>query len=92
MEYLNIIQENFTKSDYVAYLRGSILLSLLEDKPLNLPQFKLYTDKLVDVLEEERTETQEQQTHLPQIKSFDYTQEHLTVDPDEPQVQSLGYQ
>lgn len=79
MNYLSIIEENFTKADYVAYLRGCILMSLLEDKPLDLPQFKLYADKLVDALEE-----QPEQTTVPlQIKSFDYT----TVDPDEPKVQ-----
>lgn len=79
MNYLSIIEENFTKADYVAYLRGCILMSLLEDKPLDLPQFKLYADKLVDILEEQP----EQPTVPLQIKSFDYT----TVDPDEPQVQ-----
>lgn len=80
MNYLSIIEENFTKADYVAYLRGSILMALLEDKPLDLPQFKLYADKLVDILEEQP----EQPTVPLQIKSFDYT----TVDPDEPKVQS----
>lgn len=79
MNYLSIIEENFTKADYVAYLRGCILQALLEDKPLDLPQFKLYADKLVDALEEQP----EQPTVPLQIKSFDYT----TVDPDEPQVQ-----
>lgn len=79
MDYLSIIEENFTKADYVAYLRGSILMALLEDKPLDLPQFKLYADKLVDALEEQP----EQPTVPLQIKSFDYT----TIDPDEPQVQ-----
>lgn len=53
MNYLSIIEENFTKADYIAYLRGCILMSLLEDKPIDLPQFKLYTDKLVDILEEQ---------------------------------------
>lgn len=53
MNYLSVIEENFTKADYVAYLRGYILQALLEDKPLDLPQFKLYTDKLVDILEEQ---------------------------------------
>lgn len=79
MNYLSIIEENFTKADYVAYLRGYILQALLEDKPLDLPQFKLCADKLVDILEE----PPEQPTVPLQIKSFDYT----TVDPDEPQVQ-----
>lgn len=78
MNYLSIIEENTTKADYVAYLRGCILQALLEDKPIDLPQFKLHADKLVDALEE-----QPEQTTVPlQIKSFDYT----TVDPDEPQV------
>ena len=80
MNYLSIIEENFTKADYVAYLRGSILMALLEDKPLDLPQFKLYADKLVDALEEQP----EQPTVPLQIKSFDYT----TIDTDEPQVQT----
>ena len=80
MNYLSIIEENFTKADYVAYLRGYILQTLLEDKPLDLPQFKLCADKLVDALEE--------QLIVPlQIKSFNYTQEQPTVDPDEPKVQ-----
>lgn len=79
MNYLSIIEENFTKADYVAYLRGCILQALLEDKPIDLPQFKLYADKLVDILEEQP----EQPTVPLQIKSFDYT----TIDPDEPQVQ-----
>ena len=79
MNYLSIIEENFTKADYIAYLRGCILQALLEDKPLDLPQFKLYADKLVDALEEQP----EQPTVPLQIKSFDYT----TVDPDEPKVQ-----
>lgn len=79
MNYLSIIEENFTKADYVAYLRGYILQALLEDKPIDLPQFKLCADKLVDILEEQP----EQPTVPLQIKSFDYT----TVDPDEPKVQ-----
>lgn len=79
MNYLSVIEENFTKADYVAYLRGCILQALLEDKPIDLPQFKLYADKLVDALEEQP----EQPTVPLQIKSFDYT----TVDTDEPKVQ-----
>lgn len=55
MEYLNIIEENFTKSDYVTYLRGSILMWLLEDKPLDTAQFKLYANKLVEIMEEQPT-------------------------------------
>ena len=79
MNYLSVIEENFTKADYVAYLRGYILQALLEDKPIDLPQFKLCANKLVDALEEQP----EQPTVPLQIKSFDYT----TVDQDEPQVQ-----
>lgn len=81
MEYLDIIEENFTKSDYVAYLRGSILMWLLEDKPFDTAQFKLYADKLVEVLEEQSTDTTDTgcsclQTQAPEP----------TVDPDEPRV------
>ena len=81
MEYLNIIEENFTKSDYVAYLRGSILMCLLEDKPFDTAQFKLYADKLVKVLEKQHTDTMGTgcsclQTQAPEP----------TVDPDEPRV------
>ena len=53
MEYLNIIEENFTRSDYVVYLRGSILKSLLQDKPFDVIEFKLWADKLVEVMEEQ---------------------------------------
>lgn len=82
MEYLDIIEENFTKSDYVAYLRGSILMCLLEDKPFDTTEFKLYTDKLVEVLEEQSTDTMGTgcsclQTQAPEP----------TVDTDEPKVQ-----
>lgn len=89
MNYLSIIEENFTKADYVAYLRGCILQFLLQDKPLDLPQFKLYADKLSEALEEEQVDEpfEKIDVYRPtvplQIKSFDYT----TVDPDEPQVQ-----
>ena len=89
MNYLSIIEENFTKADYVAYLRGSILMALLEDKPLDLLQFKLYADKLSEALEEEQVDEpfEKIDVYRPtvplQIKSFDYT----TVDPDEPKVQ-----
>lgn len=82
MEYLDIIEENFSKSDYVAYLRSSILMWLLEDKPFDTAQFKLYADKLVEVLEEQSTDTMGTgcsclQTQAPEP----------TVDPDEPKVQ-----
>lgn len=82
MEYLDIIEENFTKSDYVAYLRGSILMWLLEDKPFDTAQFKLYANKLVEVLEKQQADTMGTgcsclQTQAPEP----------TVDPDEPKVQ-----
>ena len=84
MEYLDIIEENFTRGDYVAYLRGSILMWLLEDKPFDTAQFKLYADKLVEVLEEQSTDNTDTmdtgcsclQTQAPEP----------TVDPDEPKV------
>ena len=81
MEYLNIIEENFTKSDYVAYLRGSILMCLLEDKPFDTAQFKLYADKLVEVLEEQSTDTTDDKCHCLQTQAPE-----PTVDPDEPRV------
>lgn len=82
MEYLNIIEENFTKSDYVAYLRGSILMWLLEDKPFDTAQFKLYADKLVEVLEKQSTDTTDDECHCLQTQAPE-----PTVDPDEPKVQ-----
>lgn len=78
MEYLNIIEENFTKSDYVAYLRGSILMWLLEDKPLDTKQFKLYANKLVEVLSEQQADTECPCLQAPAPEP--------TVDPDEPRV------
>lgn len=82
MEYLNIIEENFTKSDYVAYLRGNILMCLLEDKPFDTTEFKLYANKLVEVLEKQSTDTMGTgcsclQTQAPEPM----------VDTDEPKVQ-----
>lgn len=81
MEYLDIIEENFTKSDYVAYLRGSILMWLLEDKPFDTAQFKLYADKLVEVLEEQSTDTTDDECHCLHTQA-----PKPTVDPDEPRV------
>lgn len=92
MEYLDIIEENFTKSDYVAYLRGSILKWLLEDKPLDIPQFKLYANKLVEVMDEPYTDEQTSETDVkidvyrPIVKSTEETSIKPTVDPDEPRV------
>lgn len=89
MEYLNIIEENFSHSDYVAFLRGSILKLLLEDKPFNIVDFKMYADKLGEAMDEAPVEKINvyRPTVIPQIKSFDYTQPEPTVDPDEPRVQ-----
>nr|DAM37874.1 MAG TPA: hypothetical protein [Caudoviricetes sp.] len=81
MEYLDIIEENFTKSDYVAYLRGSILMWLLEDKPFDTAQFKLYADKLVETMEEQSTDTTDDECHCLQTQAPE-----PTVDPDEPRV------
>lgn len=81
MEYLDIIEENFTKSYYVAYLRGSILMWLLEDKPFDTAQFKLYADKLVEVLEEQSTDITDDECHCLQTQAPE-----PTVDPDEPKV------
>ena len=93
MKPLDIIEENFSHSDYVAFLRGSIIMYLLEDKPLDTVEFKMYADKLVDALDKEQVDEQDYKidvcrpTITHQIKSFDYTKEEPTVDPDEPQVQ-----
>lgn len=81
MEYLNIIEENFTKSDYVAYLRGSILMCLLEDKPFDTTEFKLYADKLVEAMEKQHTDTTDDECHCLQTQAPE-----PTVDPDEPRV------
>lgn len=89
MEYLDIIEENFTKSDYVAYLRGSILMCLLEDKPFDTAQFKLYADKLVEVLEKQPADESDVKIDVfhPVVKSVEETSTEPTVDPDEPKVQ-----
>ena len=88
MEYLNVIEENFTKSDYVAYLRGSILMWLLEDKPFNTAQFKLYADKLVEVLSEQPADEKPVKIDVfrPVVKSVEETPKKSTVDQDEPRV------
>lgn len=83
MKYLDIIEENFTTEEFVAYLRGRILEYLLSEQPLVLSEFKLYANKLVEVVKDPRVgsaieETpQEQQTQAPEP----------TVDTDEPKVQ-----
>lgn len=52
MDYLDIIEENFTKEEFVAYLRGRILEYLLSEQPLVLSEFKRYANKLVDVVKD----------------------------------------
>lgn len=88
MEYLNIIEENFTKADYVAYLRGSILMWLLEDKPSDIAQFKLYANKLVEVMNEQQADEPPVRIDVfhPVVKSVEETPKQPTVDPDEPRV------
>ena len=81
MEYLNVIEENFTRSDYVAYLRGSILMCLLEDKPFDTAQFKLYADKLVEAIEEQHTDTTDDECHCLQTQAPEPVD-----DTDEPRV------
>lgn len=87
MEYLKIIEENFTKSDYIAYLRGSILKWLLEDKPFNAAQFKLYADKLVEVMEEQRADEKPVKidVYKPVVESTKETSTEPTT-IDEPRV------
>lgn len=88
MEYLDIIEENFTKADYVAYLRGSILMCLLEDKPFNTTEFKLYVDKLAEVLQQQADEKPVKiDVFRPIVKSIEETHTEPTVDTDEPKVQ-----
>lgn len=89
MEYLNIIEENFTKADYVAYLRGSILMWLLEDKPFDTTEFKLYADKLVKVLSEQPADEKPVKIDVfrPIVKSIEETHTEPTIDTDEPKVQ-----
>ena len=87
MEYLDIIEENFTRSDYVAYLRGSILKSLLQDKPFDAIEFKLWADKLVEVLQQSADEKPVKiDVFRPVVKSVEETQIQPTVDTDKPKV------
>lgn len=81
MEYLKIIEENFTHSDYVAYLQGSLLMALLQDKLLDIPQFKLYANKLAEVMDKPQVENK------PLVVSVaKEPQKEPTVDPDEPKI------
>lgn len=80
MEYLKIIEENFTTEEFVAYLRGRILEYLLSEQPLVLSEFKLYANKLVEVVKDPRVGSAIEETpqEQPQMQPI--------IDPDEPQV------
>ena len=82
MEYLNIIEENFTTEEFVAYLRGRILEYLLSEQPLVLSEFKLYANKLVEVVKDPRVGSAIEEA--PQEQQM---QQQPTVDTDEPKVQ-----
>lgn len=69
MEYLDIIEENFTTEEFVAYLRGSILKALLSEQPLVLSEFKLYANKLVEVVKDPRVgSAMKKQQEIPQTQ------------------------
>lgn len=81
MKTLDIIEQNLTKEEFVAYLRGSILMFLLSEQPLVLSEFKLYANKLVEVLNEQPTDTE-----CPCLQTPAPEQIQPTVDADEPKV------
>lgn len=89
MEYLKIIEENFTTEEFVAYLRGSILKALLSEQPLVLSEFKLYANKLVEVVKEAPADEPPVKIDVfrPVVKSTGEASTEPTVDPDEPKVQ-----
>lgn len=88
MEYLKIIEENFTTEEFVAYLRGSILKALLSEQPLVLSEFKLYANKLVEVVKEAPADELPVKIDVfrPVVKSTGEASTEPTVDADEPQV------
>lgn len=88
MEYLKIIEENFTTEEFIAYLRGSILKQLLQEDPLVLSEFKRYANKLVEVVREAPTDESPVKidVYKPVVKSVEETPKQPTVDPDEPRV------
>lgn len=88
MEYLKIIEENFTTEEFVAYLRGSILKALLSEQPLVLSEFKLYANKLVEVVKEAPANEPPVKIDVfkPVVKSTGEASTEPTVDPDEPRV------
>lgn len=85
---LKIIEENFTTEEFIAYLRGSILKQLLQEDPLVLSEFKLYANKLVEVVREAPTDESPVKidVYKPVVKSMEETSKQPTVDPDEPRV------
>lgn len=88
MEYLKIIEENFTTEEFIAYLRGSILKQLLQEDPLVLSEFKLYANKLVEVVREAPADEPPVKIDVYKlvVKSVEETSKQPTVDPDEPRV------
>lgn len=82
MKPLDIIEQNLTKEEFIAYLRGSILMFLLSERPLVLSEFKLYANKLVEVVKSplvgSACSDEQESQERPQMKP--------TVDPDEPRV------
>lgn len=88
MEYLKIIEENFTTEEFIAYLRGSILKQLLQEEPLVLSEFKLYANKLVEVVKAAPTDESPVKidVYKPVVKSMEETSTEPTVDTDEPKV------
>lgn len=88
MEYLKIIEENFTTEEFNAYLRGSILKALLSEQPLVLSEFELYANKLVEVVKEAPADEPPVKIDVfrPVVKSVEETSKQPTVDPDEPRV------
>lgn len=81
MEYLDIIEENFTTEEFIAYLRGRILEYLLSEQPLVLSEFKLYANKLVEVVKDPRVGSA-----IEEAPQEQQVQQQPTVDQDEPRV------
>lgn len=89
MEYLKIIEENFTTEEFIAYLRGSILKQLLQEEPLVLSEFKLYANKLVEVVKAAPADESPVKIDVfrPVVESTEETSAEPTVDTDELKVQ-----
>ena len=87
MEYLKIIEENLTTEEFVAYLRVSILKQLLQEEPLVLSEFKLYANKLVEVVKAAPTDEPPVKIDVfrPVVKSVEETSTEPTT-IDEPRV------